>query len=148
MPDLYPTFDVPALVEAEPSTAVRYPKSWLFDMEKGDFVLDGSGRVVEADGLTAWAQWCIKAVSTIRLAYLAYGPNYGCDSGNVERQPNRKAAEAELERVITEALIVDSRTEAIRDFTFRWSGDEVHVSFTAVPVIGDAQRLEVRLNGG
>lgn len=147
MPNLFPTFDAPGLVETETRTTVQYPKSWLYDFEKGRVVVDGSGRVVMADGLTAWAQWCIKAASTLRFAHLAYSPDYGCEYDAARREPTRKAVESSLERAITEALIVDPRTEAIRDFDFQWRGDEVYVSFTAVPVIGDPQQLEVKLSG-
>lgn len=147
MPNLFPTFNMPSLAEESSQTAGQYPKSWLFDFDKGCVVIDGSGRAVMADGLTAWAQWCIKAASTLRFAHLAYGPDHGAELASVRKQPTRKAAESELARVITEALMVDPRTELIRDFTFEWYGDAVHVSFTAVPVIGDAKRLEVKMSG-
>lgn len=147
MPDLFPTFDVPALVDAATDNQVQYPQSWLYDFENGRVVMDGSGRAVMADGLTAWAQWCIKAASTLRFTHLAYGPDFGTEHEGVWRQPTRKAAESELERTITEALIVDPRTDTVRDFAFTWSGDKLLVSFTAIPVIGDPKRLEVKMNG-
>jgi len=148
MPNLFPVFDTPELVEqqqAEP--APKYGKSWFFDFEKGDFVLDGAGRVVEADGHTAWAHWCVKAVLTERFGYLVYGFNYGCEIEQARGQPSRQAVEAELERVIIEALLADPRTEMVRDFSFAWQGDEVYVSFTAVPRIGTAERIEVKISG-
>ena len=146
MPNLFPTFDPPELVEDSSQNTIQYPKSWLYDFERGGVVVDGSGRVVIADGLTAWAQWCIKTASTLRFAHLAYGPDYGCELENARKQPTRKAVESALIRVITEALVIDPRTEVIRDFSFQWRGDEAYVSFTAVPVIGDPQRLEVKIN--
>lgn len=147
MPSLFPTFDAPVLAELDAQTTVQYPKSWLYDFEQRRVMVDGSGRVVMADGLTAWAQWCIKAASTARFAHLAYGPDYGCEHDTALREPTRQAVESALERVITEALIVDPRTQVIRDFAFEWHGDEVYVSFTAVPVIGDPRRLEVKMRG-
>jgi len=148
MPNLFPVFDTPELVEQQQTEpAPKYGKSWLFDFEKGDFALDGAGRVVEADGHTAWAQWCIKTVLTERFAYLAYSQNYGTEIEAALKQPSRQAVEAELERVITEALLADPRTEMVRDFSFVWQGDEVSVAFTAVPVIGTAERIEVKISG-
>jgi len=148
MPNLYPVFDMPDLVEQQQTEpAPKYGKSWLFDFEKGDFVVDGAGRVVEADGHTAWAQWCVKSVLTERFAYLIYSTDYGSEIEQALKQPSRKAVEAELERTITEALLVDPRTKIVRDFSFSWQGDQVKVSFTAVPVIGDPERLEVVLGG-
>lgn len=147
MPNLYPTFEPPTIVEQEqPQLAPEYPKSYLFDFEKGDFVLDGAGRIVIADGYTAWVQWCVKTVLTERFAYLAYSWNYGVEIDEALKQPTHAAVETEVERTITEALIIDPRTEMVKDFSFRWYADELYVTFTVVPVIGNVARIEeVRL---
>jgi hypothetical protein len=149
MPNLYPTFEPPTIVEQEqPQLAPEYPKSYLFDFEKGDFVLDGAGRMVIADGYTAWAQWCVKTILTERFAYLAYSRNYGVEIDEALKQPTRAAVETEVERTITEALLTDPRTYAVRDFSFEWRGDKLYVSFTVIPVIGEAVRIEgVKLSG-
>lgn len=147
MPNLYPTFEPPTIVEQEqPQLAPEYPKSYLFDFEKGDFVLDGAGRIVIADGYTAWVQWCVKAIITERFSYLAYSGNYGVEIDKALKQPTRALVEMEIERTITEALMADPRTELVRDFSFKWRADELYVSFTIVPVIGEPARIEeVRL---
>jgi hypothetical protein len=149
MPNLYPVFEVPELVEQQQTEpAPKYGKSWLFDFKKGDFVLDGAGRVVEADGHTAWVQWCIKTVLTERFSCLAYSWDYGVEIEEAFKQTERALIEAEIERTITEALLTDSRTEMVKDFVFNWQGDELYVSFTVVPVIGEPVRIEgVKLNG-
>ena len=148
MPDLYPKFDMPDLVEAVEDTSIAYPKSWLFDFDTGDFVLDGAGRIVIADGHRAWAQWCVKTVLTERFAYLAYSGNYGVEIDKALKQPTHAAVETEVERTITEALLVDPRTYTVRDFSFEWRGDELYVSFTVIPVVGEAARIEgVKLSG-
>ena len=148
MSNLYPVFEMPEIddpQQAEP--APRYGKSWLFDFKKGDFVLDGAGRVVEADGHRAWIQWCVFTVLTQRFAHVIYSFDYGTELKEALRQPSRRAVEAELERVINEALLADPRTEMVRNFVFEWEGDSVKVRFTAVPVIGEPAQLEVMLNG-
>lgn len=148
MPNLYPVFDMPDLIEQQQTEpAPKYGKSWLFDFEKGDFVVDGAGRVIQTDGHTAWVQWCVKTVLTQRFAHVIYSFDYGTELEKALKQPSRKAVEAELERVITEALLADPRTEMVRDFSFEWQGDEVYVTFTAVPVIGTAERIEVKISG-
>jgi len=149
MPDLYPTFEPPTIVEQEqPQLAPEYPKSYLFDFVKGDFVLDGAGRIVIADGYTAWVQWGVKAVMTERFSYLAYSGNYGVEIEEALKQPTRAAVETEVERTITEALLADPRTYAVRNFSFEWRGNELYVSFNVIPVVGDAFRIEgVNLSG-
>src|SRR5690606_16141644 len=100
------------------------------------------------DGHTAWVQWCVKAVMTERFSYLAYSGNYGAEIDEALKQPTRAAIETEVERTITEALLADPRTYTVRDFSFEWRGDEMYVSFTVIPVVGDAARIEgVRLGG-
>jgi len=147
MPNLYPSFDMPELVEQQQTEpAPKYGKSWFFDFKTGDFVTDGAGRVVQTDGLTAWMHWCVKAVLTERFAYLAYGQNYGTEIEAALRQPSRQAVESELERAITEALLVDPRTQVVRDFRFTWEGDQLKVTFTVIPAVGNPEQVEVMYN--
>jgi len=142
MANLYPVFDMPALTEQQQTEpAPTYGKSWFFDFAKGDFVLDGAGKVLQTDGHIAWAHWCVKAVLTERFAHLAYGTDYGCELEQARKQASRQAVEAELERVITEALLADQRTGIVKDFVFSWQGDEVYVTLMAIPVIGTPERI-------
>ena len=147
MANLYPVFEMPELIEQQQTQPEpEYPESYLFDFEKGDFERDAAGRIAVADGHQAWVQWCVKTVLTERFAYLAYSRNYGVEIEEALKQPTRALVEMEIERTITEALMTDPRTKLVRDFAFRWHADELYVSFTAVPVIGDAARIEeVRL---
>ena len=143
MANLFPVFDMPELVEqARPKPEPEYPESYLFDFEKGDFVVDGAGRVVIADGHTAWKQWCIKTVLTERFAFLAYGWDYGVELEEALKNPSRAIVEMEIEKAITEALVIDDRTELVKDFTFKWSGDQLWVNFTVIPVIGEIVRIK------
>lgn len=149
MANLYPVFEMPELIEQQQmQPKPEYPESYLFDFEKGDFVLDGAGRIVIANGHRAWVQWCVKTVLTERFAYLAYSGNYGVEIDEALKQPTRAAVETEVERTITEALLADPRTYAVRDFSFEWRGNELYVSFIVIPVVGEAARIEgVKLSG-
>ncbi len=147
MPNLYPVFEMPEIVEQQQTQLEpEYPESYLFDFERGEFVTDGAGRIVKADGYKAWVQWCIKTVLTERFAHLIYSWDYGTETEKALKQPSRAMVETEIERTITEALLVDPRTEMVKDFSFKWNGDELFISFVAVPVIGQAVELEVTYN--
>lgn len=137
---------MPALQDRQQQVGPKYGRSWAWDWQRGDFVLDGAGGVVRTDGYTAWAHWCVKAIGTQRYAHLIYGPSYGAEIDEARRGGTRAAVEAELTRAITEALLADPRTHAAREFTYHWLGDTVSVSFTVEPVIGTPERLEVRLS--
>jgi len=148
MSSLYPVFDTPSLAGQQPTQPkVRYGKSFTFDFEAGDFLLDGAGRVPMLDGHRTWVQWCAKAILIERYSALVYSPRYGVEMERARRHSSREAARAAIERAITEALLVDRRTKAVRDFSFEWNGDELTVSCTVVPTIGTAERLEVTLSG-
>lgn len=136
---------MPEIVES-PLAIPEYPKSYLFDFEKGDFARDGTGKVIIADGHTAWVQWCVKTVLTERFAYLIYSNDYGVEIEKALTEKQRKAVESEIERTITEALLMNIRTESVTDFLFEWEGDNLLVSFIATPVIGVSERIEVSYN--
>lgn len=53
---LFPVFEVPETEEEEDVAAISGRRSVLFDMESGDFVLDGAGRMIEADEQEAYVQ--------------------------------------------------------------------------------------------
>ncbi len=143
---LFPVFPTSSPAAQAAAAAPKFGTSYLFDFEAGDFVVDGSGRVQTADGQEAWRQWCVKACLTERFEHLVYGPGYGAENGRVRGAVNLEAAKTEAERAITEALLADPRTAPVTDFDFGDSaGDELRVSFTVTPAVGDPTTLEVML---
>ena len=148
MPELFPTFETPDIMIPGPNPdQPAYLRSPKFDFERGDFVLDGAGRLVMLDGHRSWAQWCAKCILTERLSFLAYSSDFGAEIERTMRLPSRQATESELIRVITEALLADPRTESVSEFQFQWVGDEVFVTCLVTPTIGSPERIEVRLSG-
>lgn len=126
---LFPVFDLPDIPD-NPEHEERYFPSAYFDFEMGDFVRDGANRMVLADGREAYMQWCLKVVSTERLSCLAYGDDIGTEFDELADVPDRESKESEIERMITEALLVHPATEYVRDFVFEHDGDGTHVTFT------------------
>ena len=47
--------------------------------------------------------------------------------------------ESMVQRTITEALMVNPRTEDVRDFAFSWDGDSMHCTFTVKGVRWDKE---------
>ena len=60
---LFPVFDLPEIPD-DPEYEERYRSSVAFDFDKGDFVRDGSNKMVRADGREAFMQWCWKVIQT------------------------------------------------------------------------------------
>lgn len=147
MPDLYPVWSTPEITEQIQEETAQFGQSFYFDFTAGDFTVDGAGRLVPSDGYTAWAQWCQKALMTQRGAYMVYTNNYGTDLDQVRLYSTRAARESEIQRIFTEALMADPRTDAVRDFIFSHEGDATLVSLSVYPKIGLPVKMEVNVNG-
>ena len=74
MANLFPVFDMPEIISASVEKQ-KYNPSVYFDFERGDFIREGAHRIVEADGKTAYIQWCRKMVETERFTCLAPPPS-------------------------------------------------------------------------
>lgn len=144
---LFPVFEVPvALVEEEVSTE-KYRSSVAFDLESGEFVVDGGGRMVYGTGYEAWVLWCCKTIQTQRWAHLAYGGDIGTELVEAFSLGDRKAQESFLERTVTEALLADPMGRAVRvyDFAFLWGVDAVTLSCVVLGQNGDTASISVKV---
>ena len=86
--------------------------------------------MIASGGREAYMQWCLKVASTERLSCLAYSDDIGTEFDELAEIPDRESRESEIERTITEALLVHPATEYVRDFEFTHEGDETYCSFT------------------
>ena len=125
---LFPVFDLPEIPD-DPEYDERYRPSVSFDFELGDFVRDGANRIVPSTGREAYMQWCLKVVMTERESCLAYSDDIGTEFEEMDDFPDTESRESEIERTITEALLVHPATEYVRNFEFRHHGDEIFVTF-------------------
>lgn len=127
---LFPVVDIPSLSRPAQTTDIRYKRSAAWDLKEGDFVRDGAGKVLTDTGRDAYAVWCIKVSTTERYAHLAYPNSIGAELETAKAEPSNAAVELLLERTIREAIMVNPRTEYVRDFEFEWNGDHLKVIFT------------------
>ena len=127
---LFPVFSVPEIATPAAAEERKYRRSIDFDFEAGDFRRDGAGKLVEAEGREAYAQWCQKAVLTERFTCLSYNTDIGTEMVDALAQADRAAVESAIERTINEALMVNPKTEYVRSFQFAGSSDELTCTFT------------------
>ncbi|CAI6087160.1 DUF2634 domain-containing protein [Cohnella sp. JJ-181] len=92
------------------------------------------------DGVEAVRQAVYKILDTDRFAHFIYSTNYGTERRFGGLYSN------DIERWVSEALLVDDRIMAIENFQTAVSGDEALVSFTVVSMFGAAQ-IERRVTG-
>lgn len=131
---LFPVFDVPGTDAGDDTFDMEYRRSVKWDPQAGDFVCDRAGNMVACDGREAFMIWCYKMVQTERYDHMAYTPQVcGCDLGSeleeARKESDHDITQSMVRRTITEALMVNPRTEYVRNFTFLWEGDSLHVSF-------------------
>ena len=145
---LFPTFEVPAALAEDILTENQYPPAPLWDVEKGDFVINGARQTLYGSGYDAWVLWCTKAILTQRWAHDGYSANEGIEAEQAFKEPDRKAVESAFERTITEALLADplGRTMQVRDFEFRWEADSLWITCVVVGADGDTASIRARLN--
>lgn len=96
-----------------------------------------AGRVAGmVDGVDAMKQVILEILLTERFAYLIYSWNYGIELNAVVGK-SYQVFSSEIKRVITEALLADSRITAVTDFKVEQIDKRsARVSFTADTVFG------------
>lgn len=96
-----------------------------------------AGRVAGmVDGVDAMKQVILKILLTERFAYLIYSWNYGIELNAVVGK-SYQVFSSEIKRVITEALLADSRITAVTDFKAEQIDKRsARVCFTADTVFG------------
>lgn len=99
-------------------------RSWRFDFDAGEFVMTPTRKIAQVDGMYAWVMWCQKAIRTPRYRHLIYSRQYGQELDElIGRGYSRAVQESEIQRMVTETLMVDPRTLSVDGFTFSWQED-------------------------
>lgn len=140
---IFPDITIPIDVTKEPEP-ITYGKELDFDFTKGEFTLeDGAPRILE--GVDALRIWIVKTILTARYRFPIYSFNYGCELEDLIGYDIPKVVlEAEIPRVIREALIYDPRISDVRDFSIERESDYVKVEFTVITFDGKSLREEVK----
>ncbi|MGG3839642.1 DUF2634 domain-containing protein [Paenibacillus thiaminolyticus] len=149
MPNLFPVEVEDEWTEETEETAetdVAFGRSWRFDFEKGDFVMTPTRKVAAADETEAWVMWCQKAIRTPRYRHLIYSRDHGEEFDDlIGKGYSRAVIESEIQRIVTETLMVDPRTDTVDGFAFAWSGDGCHFSCRIQNVREETETIEGRV---
>ena len=103
-------------VETPAQTGTR---SYLFDFNKGDFVVR-DGKLVECDGMDALKVWIEKILKTEKGRYRIYdGTCYGCQLEDliIGNTYTLEFTEAELKREVEEAILKNPLVISVSNFT-------------------------------
>lgn len=119
-----------ALAEEE-SVEPLPSKTWAIDFANGTI----GGAI---DGDEALRQFIIKAVMTERSRYAIYSDDYGCElNGLVGGDYTPALLDAEIPRMVTEALVYDDRIDEVIEVTYRRDGDKLFINARVVPADSD-----------
>lgn len=130
MPNLYPTINLPTLIAPKVKAAAKKNKvAPYFDYDSGTFLFDGAGRPIYATPQETFEQWCIKVVATERCSRLAYSDRIGTEMRAALKELDIDAVKSSIVRTITEAILVNSAAEYVKNFSFELEGDSLKVSF-------------------
>lgn len=88
------------------------------------------------DNLEALKQAVYLMLSVERYENIIYSWNYGIELADLFGK-DKNYVIAELERVITEALLIDDRINGVTDFQFDTNKNKVHCTFTVKSIYGD-----------
>lgn len=94
------------------------------------------------DGIEAMKQAIYCILNTERFEHLIYSWSYGIELKHLVGE-NTIFAIPELERVITEALVQDTRITEVNNFEFKVVSNTIHVKFTVVTNIGEIETEKV-----
>lgn len=128
-------------------------KSFLFDFKKGDFVMK-DGKLVVLEGIEALKMWIIKVIRTEKFRFRIYentefenDEQYGVMLEDlIGSNFDREFIEAEIEREVTEALLLHEYIISVDEWQFERNSKKMTVSF-AVTTYDETLNMEVDLDG-
>lgn len=135
------SYNIPLLVSQEQDeTQEALGVSFAFDFDRGDFVLS-DGKLIEISGIDALKVWVQKCLSTVSQRYVAYMQDdipYGMERLELtDRSVPQDYLYAEMERVISAALLRHPQIYSISGFAFVRSGRTLEASATITTAYGE-----------
>lgn len=115
-------------------------KTYRLDLKRGRIFAAGS-----CDGLGAAEQFIKKTLLTPRFRCLIYDSQYGSEIKQtvIAGDATREYIEAEMPRLVKDALLADSRILDVLDFSFSFEHEKAHIRFKAVTIFGETVMEEV-----
>lgn len=148
MASLFPETDDMVWSEVSETEALAgdgavFGRSWRFDFEVGEFVMSPTRKIAVIDEKEAWVIWCEKAIRTPRYHHLIYSRDYGSELTELIGEMNDRALqESEIQRMVTETLLADARTESVSQFLFTWEGEACRFSCQITSVRDETEIIE------
>ncbi len=117
-------------------------KSFLFDFEKGEFVIK-DGKPVEVNGYEALKMWIKKTLYTTANKYTVYikKDEYGVEDLKelVTSDLPFPFKKSEIERIVKETLLKNTAIKSVQNFKFERNKRLLNVSFNVITIYGTVE---------
>lgn len=123
-------------------------QEYAYDFETNELKTDRSGKTYLVSGNEALRTWIYFALLTARYRYTAHSAGYGSEiEEELLGEPlSDDIVQSELERYITESLMVNPYIEELSEFDIKADGDRAEVSFKCRTVYGE-EKMQFETEG-
>lgn len=142
--NIFPDITNQTIKNTKSEKEIEYGAEICMDYNTGKIVLeDGEPKV--CNGIDALKIWIEKTLKTNRYYWPIYSWFYGSEVTDIIGQSlNSGITEAEVKRVVREALIYDTRIKDVRNFRISKVKDTLNIEFKVDTMLNDT--LEVSVN--
>lgn len=140
---MFPTQDIDIkdnIVNSDKTTITG--KSFLFDFNINDFVLDDTGNLISVNNLEALKIWITKILKTDKNKFTVYdGTNYGIVNLKelVTSDYPFEFIKAEIENNVKEVLLKNTAIKSVQNFEFERNKRLLAVSFECSTIYGTVE---------
>lgn len=123
-------------------TSTKNGKSFLFDFNVGEFVTDDKGNLVETIGIESLKVWIKKILKTDINSFDVYkNTDYGTENllNLVTSDFPMSFKKAEIERIVTTALLNNSDIKSVQNFEFERNKRLLIVRFDCTTIYGTVE---------
>lgn len=123
-------------------TSTKNGKSFLFDFNVGEFITDNKGNLVETIGIESLKVWIKKILNTDINSFDIYkNTDYGAENllNLVTSDFPMPFKKAEIERIVTTALLSNSDIKSVQNFEFERNKRLLIVRFDCTTIYGTVE---------
>ena len=136
-------------VENSQDQEESFGKTYLFDFEKGEFIIK-DGKLVKASDLESIKIWIEKKIRTDKFKFKIYEKQdeneYGVTIKNLlGKKLPENLIKTEIERELEKEIIVHPKIERLKRWNIKVDGSKVQIDFTVELVDGENEEMEVNI---